>query len=392
MKLAGGSGPPIPWYAGESVSPGPASNPSILAKGPAQGGPGMVRMAFWRILAHATILASHLAWWRQSFTMTKKTVGYVKLVWTCPRCQTRNPGPNAFCNGCGAPQPEDVRFEQPAEAELLKNADEVAKAKAGPDVHCPYCGTRNRGDAKFCGACGGEIAGGKAREAGRVVGAYRPPSGKTRPCPACGTPNTLTALKCSNCGSALPGEEAPASAAGSSPVRARTPILVGGIVGALCLAAGAVLLLLSLRREERMAQVERVHWERSVAIEALGPVERSDWQDEVPADASGLTCELAHRSTEDDPAPVATEVCGTPYTVDTGSGFGEVVQDCVYEVYAPWCDYTVNEWTVVDTRRSSGEDLHPTWPDIRLGSDQRRGSQDETYTVVFVSQGEEIGR
>ncbi len=321
--------------------------------------------------------------------MTKKTVGYVKLVWTCPRCQTRNPGPNAFCNGCGAPQPEDVRFEQPAEAELLKNADEVAKAKAGPDVHCPYCGTRNSGSSKFCGACGGEIAGGKARASGQVVGAYRAPSGKTRPCPACGTPNPLTSLKCSNCGSALPGEETSAAPAASRPRPPRGALAIGGIVvGFLCL-VGVALLVLSLRRDERLAQVERVGWERSIAIEALGPVEHSSWQDEVPSGASGVTCELTHRNTEDDPAPVSTEVCGTPYTVDSGSGYGEVIQDCVYEVYEPWCSYTVNEWTVVDTRRSRGENLNPTWPDIRLGSDQRQATQAETYTVVFVSQGDE---
>jgi hypothetical protein len=104
----------------------------------------------------------------------------------------------------------------------------------------------------------------------------------------------------------------------------------------LCLAASAVIIL-SLRRSERTAQVERIRWERSIAIEALGPVEHTDWQDEVPADASGLTCELAHRGTDDNPAPVSTEVCGTPYTVDQGSGYGQVVQDCVYEVYEHWC-------------------------------------------------------
>ena len=321
--------------------------------------------------------------------MTKKTVGYVKLVWTCPRCGTRNPGPNAFCNGCGGPQPEDVRFEQPAEAELLKSADEVARAKAGPDVHCPYCGTRNRGNAKFCGACGGEIAGGKSREAGRVVGAHRAPSGATRPCPACGTPNPLTSLKCSNCGSALPGEEAAAAPAAARPGRSSTGMIAGGALGLLCLAAGAVFLFLSLRRTESVAQVESVRWERTIHIEELGPVEHSDWEEEVPAGASGVACELAYRSTEPDPAPVATEVCGTPYTVDSGSGYGEVVQDCAYRVYEPMCSYTLNEWTVVDTKRLIGENLNPAWPEVSVRSGQRQGPREEAFLVVFLSQGDE---
>jgi len=46
--------------------------------------------------------------------MTKKTIGYVKLAWTCPHCDGENHGPRKFCNGCGAPQPQDVEFHQAA--------------------------------------------------------------------------------------------------------------------------------------------------------------------------------------------------------------------------------------------------------------------------------------
>ena len=173
--------------------------------------------------------------------MAKKLIGYVKLLWTCPRCATRNPGPNKFCNGCGAPQPEDVQFEQPAEAELIRDAEELKKAKAGPDIHCPYCGARNPAGVKFCGACGGNLAEGKARASGRVVGAYRAPSGATRPCPACGTANPLTSVKCSNCGSALPAAEVPSPAPPARGPTSRTPLLVGGVVAALCLVGVVVL-------------------------------------------------------------------------------------------------------------------------------------------------------
>src|SRR3972149_1837997 len=160
--------------------------------------------------------------------MAKKRVGYVKLIWTCPRCQTRTPAPNKFCAGCGAPQPEEVQFEQPAEAELIKDADELARAKAGADIHCPYCGGRNSAGVKFCGACGRGLTPGKARPTGRVVGADRGPSGATRACPACGTANPLTSLKCSNCGSALPAAEAPSPPAPTRGPAAETPPLVRG--------------------------------------------------------------------------------------------------------------------------------------------------------------------
>jgi hypothetical protein len=323
--------------------------------------------------------------------MTKKRVGYVKLIWTCPRCDTRNPGPNKFCNGCGAPQPVDVQFEQPAEAELIKEADELALAKAGPDIHCPYCGGRNPAGVKFCGACGGDLTQGKARETGRVVGAYRAPSGATRPCPACGTANPLTSLKCSNCGSALPGAEAPAGAAPPRAPVSRTPLILGGVAAALCVIVAGVFLVLSLQREERAAVVQAVAWERAIDVERYQAVQREGWQDQLPVDAAVISCELAYQGMDPNPAPVSTEVCGTPYTVDEGSGYGEVVQDCSYRVYEQLCTYRVNEWVVAETRRSSGDDLNPVWPEIQLAADdERRGAEHESYGVTLLSEGEQL--
>jgi hypothetical protein len=62
--------------------------------------------------------------------MTRKTVGYVQLEWACPRCETRNPGPQKFCNGCGGPQPPDVKFEQPAQEKLLTDAGDRKGGRA----------------------------------------------------------------------------------------------------------------------------------------------------------------------------------------------------------------------------------------------------------------------
>lgn len=55
--------------------------------------------------------------------MSKETFGYLKLEWTCPRCGSRNPGPQKTCLSCGAPQPENVAFQLPEKQELL--TDEV---------------------------------------------------------------------------------------------------------------------------------------------------------------------------------------------------------------------------------------------------------------------------
>ena len=152
--------------------------------------------------------------------MTRKTVGYVELVWTCPRCSTKNPGPQKFCNGCGGPQPDNVQFEQAAQEKLLTDASAISRAKAGPDIHCPYCSARNPAGVKFCGSCGGNLAEGLARQKGRVVGAFRSGPAPKVKCPACGTENVADAGRCSNCGSPLPGtsRETPSTAA-AAPAR-----------------------------------------------------------------------------------------------------------------------------------------------------------------------------
>ena len=321
--------------------------------------------------------------------MTKKTVGYVHMLWTCPRCTTRNPGPQKFCNGCGAPQPKDAAFEQAPEEKLLTDAAEIARAKAGPDVHCPYCNARNSGDAKFCGACGGDLSGSQARESGKVAGAFR--SGPAAPivCARCGTSNPGASLKCANCGASLApaaSEIQPATPASTARPVGRSPIMIVGIVAAaLCGLAVICFLIFASRKTEQVGQVASVGWERRVAIEALRLAEREDWRDQVPTEAELGACRQEQRTTSQEPVANSIEVCGTPYTVDTGSGYGEVVQDCVYEVYDDRCTYTIPEWTVVDTAVASGTGNAPAWPVMSLSSDERPGEQTQTYSVVFVT-------
>ncbi|HET7011637.1 MAG TPA: zinc ribbon domain-containing protein [Anaerolineales bacterium] len=321
--------------------------------------------------------------------MTRKTVGYVELVWTCPRCSTKNPGPQKFCNGCGGPQPENVAFEQPAQEKFLAEAGAVARAKAGPDIHCPYCGTRNPAGAKFCGNCGGDLAGGKARDRGRVLGAHRAGPAPKVKCPACGTENDADAGRCSNCGSPLPGAARAVPAEERAGAAQKIPPLVLGI-GAACLVLGALALyLLFGRTGQVVAAVEAVRWERSIQVEAFGSVEHTDWEDEIPFGAQVGNCRLEYRTTQDQPAAIATEVCGTPYTVDEGSGYGEVAQDCVFEVYDNRCTYVVQEWGVVDTLTAAGSTFDLGWPTANLAADQRWGKEAESFWVVLSADGRE---
>ena len=98
----------------------------------------------------------------------RRTVGYVKLEWTCPNCNTRNPGPQKTCVNCGAPQPDNVQFERAADEQLVADAA-LRAARAGADFICPYCGTRNKGDARVCVQCGGDLAEARRRVAGEEL-------------------------------------------------------------------------------------------------------------------------------------------------------------------------------------------------------------------------------
>lgn len=322
--------------------------------------------------------------------MAKKELGYVELEWKCPQCETMNPGPQKFCSGCGAMQPQGVSFQQKAEEKLITDKAEIARAKAGPDVHCAFCGARNPATAKRCTQCGASLETATARESGKVLGGHRDQAAAPVACPQCGTLNPATASRCSACNASLKRPEPrarPAQAASKDAAEKRKPspllIVVAG-VGLLAVMAVCVLIALSMTsKEEVVGTVSAVSWERSIAIEELGPVNRSGWIDDIPAQATLGTCTQKMHHVQDDPAPGAKEVCGTPYTVDTGTGYGEVVQDCQYEVYQDWCEYTVWEWIMVDTVRVFGSDTDPVWPVLNLGPDQRQGTPTETYQVEF---------
>ena len=291
--------------------------------------------------------------------MARKTLGFVPLIWQCPYCETQNPGPIKKCTSCGAPQPEDVDFKTVDEEEFnfIKDEALIRMAKSGPDIHCPYCGTRNPGDAEVCSHCGGDLSlGGKLRKTGVRV-------------------------------ESVSEEEVPPPVEAPTPKKKRSrAFVIFGIIGAFaCLAAFVVLMILLLKTDEISGTVTNVAWERSVAIEAFQTVTDQAWWDEVPEDAEVVSCSQEFRFTSNDPQPNATEVCGTPYVEDTGTGVGEVVQDCTYEVYDDYCEYRSMQWVVVDTTTESGNDLSPIWPSPTLTGEQRLGERAEDYVITFSS-------
>mgnify|MGYP005840861847 FL=1 len=321
--------------------------------------------------------------------MPEETIGYVRLQWTCRQCGTINPGPEKKCQGCGAAQPEDQAFELPEQQELITSEAELTRAATGPDIHCGFCGARNPSGGKNCVQCGAPLSEGVVRQKGAVLGAAQLDTRPDIVCPFCGAANPAKATKCKNCGGSLAGSRAvqaePAGAsvrlgAGNKGVGATVAI---AILLACVVAIGGILFL--SQTSEQTGVVQATGWEQSVMIEAWGPVNYEDWRDQVPMGVQLGRCSEKYRYTSSEPVPGARKVCGTAYVKDEGQGYGKLVQDCEYEVYGDWCEYTVNEWHVVRTEKAAGNDIAPYWPQVELGQGEREGAKAGRYQVVFLS-------
>jgi len=312
--------------------------------------------------------------------MPRESLGFVRMVWYCPNCQSKNPGNFRFCRGCGAAQPPEVEFKKDDQDVLITDVSEIEQAKLGADVHCGYCGARNLAGAKACAACGADLATGIPRASGAVAGALQTGPVAMLSSPACGTPKPANALVCAKCGTSLK----------SSPVETKPPIALPGslpkwlpfaFIGLVLLCI--VLAIILTRTSDQIGKVAAVAWQRSVPVLEERAVEHQDWKDEIPQNAAIGTCEERKAGISDQPTDRSVKVCGTPYTVDKGNGYSEVIQDCQYEVYEDYCSYTIQEWTAVDTITASGTDLNPYWPQINLGSGQQAGDGSEQYKITF---------
>jgi DNA-directed RNA polymerase subunit RPC12/RpoP len=288
--------------------------------------------------------------------------------------------------------PVEQQFEKSAEGQLITDKEKLEQAKKGADIHCPFCGARNTGDAKTCVNCGGDLIKGQKREAGQVVGAYAPQANVKVKCPACGTDNTASASHCVSCGRPLGNAATAALPAPAVQPKAKTPAWapIAGIIALVaCVLCAGIFAVQLLSTTDTTATVQSVNWLRSIAIEARVPLERDDWADRIPPDAEVGVCELRPREflNAPDPNRRSDKVCGTPYTVDEGNGVSRVVQDCQYQVFDNFCEYRVLEWKEVDRLEARGDDLNPIWPQVSLAQGQREGARSETYAVIFAGDG-----
>jgi len=309
----------------------------------------------------------------------KESKGFIQLEWVCPNCNVRNPGSIKTCESCGAPQPENVKFQRAAEEKFVTDEKLVQAAKAGADIHCGFCGTRNPATATNCSQCGGDLKEGKAREAGQVLqAAPTPPKAVT--CSNCNAENPGTATTCIQCGAPLPKITAPipavpaqtkaAAAQTAQPKKKTNWFLFGGIAAFVLVCCVAVFMAFALPTKSVEGTVADVRWQTSVPVQEVQAVDHSNESGNPPSDAYNVSC-------RDD----SREVCEEK-TIDQGNGFAEVVQECHTETQQ-YCSYTVDEWTTIQTYDLSGNDLYPVYENPSIFGEQRLGTFTETLTVTF---------
>jgi ribosomal protein L40E len=302
---------------------------------------------------------------------------FVELEWVCPNCDGRNKGSRKTCQNCGAPQPDNVKFQRATDEKVVADEKTLEAAKAGTDIHCGFCGTRNPATATTCSQCGGDLKEGKARQAGQVLQAAAPLP-KAIVCANCGAENPGNARTCKECGAPIKqvasgvtaSRPAPAQIPASMPRKKVNGWIFAGIGSLFLICCIAAILLFAVPSKSVKGTVTSLQWQTSVPVQEIRAVNYSNERGSTPSGAYNVSCH-----TEDQ------EVCEEK-TVDQGNGFAEVVKECHTES-EQYCDYTVDEWNTIQTYTLDGNDNSPVYESPSLTNDQRLGQATEVLTVTF---------
>ena len=120
-----------------------------------------------------------------------------------------------------------------------------------------------------------------------------------------------------------------------------------------------------------------MYWQTSIPVQEIRAVDYNDERGNPPSDAYNVSC-------YDD----SQEVCEEK-TIDRGDGSAEIVEECHTETER-YCDYTVDEWTTIQTYTLDGNDLNPYYERPSLTNDQRLGNESADYTVYFDTEKGEV--
>jgi hypothetical protein len=303
--------------------------------------------------------------------------------WLCPYCQMKNKGANIKCQGCGQARGE-VEFFYEEAGDIIEDGD------TGPDWICDYCDCSNAFATTSCKQCGGTKAEGKEREVSDVDFS--------------GTKKTVTP----------PPVSKSSTKAGCSPTMKY--IAIGLVI------LFAIMMFIGSRTYEDIATVTGYHWVRNVTVEKFEPVQKEDWQNEVPMGATQISSNREIRSYRQ--VQTGTRQVQKSYTESVPNGTKRVktgvknlgngkfketyenktvykkvtkyktVTEPVYRkdpIYDIRVKYSINTWNKMADRKLTGEDNQPKWPEInemintppQVGN-IRIGNRQEDLTVKFM--------
>src|SRR4051812_14707256 len=193
--------------------------------------------------------------------------------WRCVQCSSVNLGRFESCPSCGVRRPDDVRFFLSGDESEVSEAEVVQRAAIGPDWACAYCKGLNPANGQFCGSCGAARTEGKALE--ETVGDAE----SFREHPAV---NPLVNM-------------APKAPGRLGFIFKRTLLAITTVVVVTLFGLIALVLFLTSEKDVSLV-VDRVEWNRAIAIEEYRQLTLNDWEKDVPADAEQISSrsELHH--------------------------------------------------------------------------------------------------
>ncbi len=305
--------------------------------------------------------------------------GTYQMLWDCKFCDTQKllGVTHRHCPNCGAPQDPEYRYF-PAEEDMIALEDH---RYVGADKVCPACQEPNSAAATYCVSCGADLATGQVAETQGVrdLGTGRAASD---------TRQDVVKEKFEAEQARIRADEvARRTFLG---LRKRQWVIVGLVALVAVCVIGAALLI--FYRQEASGTVTGLTWERIIQIEDFQPRVGAGWDETVPGDAYGRSCEERQRGTR------KVEVGSHEECRDVDQGDGSFRRECRTvkdyadePVYDSWCIYTVDRWDYAREVTASGERDNPAphWPQYTLASGTRRYGQErvgkkiERYDIVI---------
>lgn len=279
-----------------------------------------------------------------------------EMLWDCRYCGTTKllGLTHRHCPQCGAPQNADARYF-PKDSEKTPAKEHVY---FGADVKCAACGEANSKNSKHCRGCGGPLEG-----AAEV---------KKRPDQVGAVPSQPPI--------------APAAKPKKKANWVKRTVVGGAVASGLGLAVTSV-----AWTEAGQLEVVNQSWQRSIAVERLGPVQESSWCDQMPSGTRNVRRsreERSQRKVEDGEDCVTTKV-------DLGNGAFTEKEQCTPRYreepeYDDRCTYDIDRWKVIRTERAEGSASQaPLWPSVSLARSgqcvgcEREGTRKQSYSLVL---------